>query len=225
MERSQWGHRWRWSVWGGQCPPLEEYADHPDFNPEHAHLLLQGVYGDFLHHNNVFHLDWGVADNALWQCHWRRIAAQSAIWYATPSVTVGCRFTAIFVDEWRGVIGRSWNSERPLVFAHVILTKTLGVCRAQEIRARIVRRMDLWERYLQTGLVGDAKAKGAVREGRAASAGEEDNEAAARSYQDTVFSGKLRQAVRQATNREGGGCLLLDGQCTKTRRPVAEVLQ
>ena len=46
----------------------------------------------------------------------------------------------------------------------------------------------------------------------------------ARSYHDTVLSGKLRQVVRQVTNREGGGCLLPYDQCTKTGRPVAEVL-
>ena len=37
--------------------------------------------------------------------------------------------------------------------------------------------------------------------------------------------GEIRQAVRQATNREGGGCLFPDDQCTKTGRPVAEVLR
>ena len=42
------------------------------------------------------------------------------------------------------VISQSWNSERPLIFAHVVLTKTLGVRRVQEIRARITRRMDFW---------------------------------------------------------------------------------
>ena len=60
--------------------------------------------------------------------------------------------------EWRGVLNRSCNSERILFFAHVVLTKTLGVRRAQEIRARITQRMDLWERVLHTGLVGDAEA-------------------------------------------------------------------
>ena len=36
------------------------------------------------------------------------------------------------------------------------------------------------------------------------------------------MSGKLQQAVRQATEREWGRCLLPYYQCTKTRRPVSE---
>ena len=47
----------------------------------------------------------------------------------------------------------------------------------------------------------------------------------AQSYHNTVLSGKLRQAVRWETDRERGGCLLTDDQCTKTGRPVAEVLR
>ena len=39
------------------------------------------------------------------------------------------------------------------------------------------------------------------------------------------MSGKLRHTFRQATDREGGSCLLPDDQCTKTGRPVAEVLR
>ena len=40
-----------------------------------------------------------------------------------------------------------------------------------------------------------------------------------------MFSGKLWQDVRRSTNRERGGYLLPDDQCTKTGRPVAEVLR
>ena len=122
------------------------------------------------------------------------------------------------------VINRSWNSERTLVFAHVVLTETLGVCRAREIRARIMRRIYLWERGLNAGLVGDAEAEGAAREDRADSGGKEEEDAVARSYHDTVFSGKLWQAVYRATYREGGGCLFSDDQRTNTSRPVVEVL-
>ena len=156
----------------------------------------------------------------------RRLAAQSASWYATPSGAVGRRFMEILAADWRGVISRSWNSERPLIFAHVILTKTLGVRRDREIRAWITRCMDLWERGQHAGLVGDAKAEGAARKGRAAFSGEEEDDAVAPSFHETVLSGKLRQAVHCATNREGGGgCPLPEEKCTKIGQPVAEVLQ
>ena len=74
--------------------------------------------------------------------------------------------------------------------------KTLGVLRAKEIWARITRQMDLWDRGLRVGLVGDSEAEGAAREGRSASGVEEEDESVASSYHNTVFSGKLRQAVR-----------------------------
>ena len=54
-------------------------------------------------------------------------------------------------------------------------------------------------------MVGDAEAEGAACEGRAAFSGEEEEDAVARSFHETVLSVKLRQAVRRATNREGGG--------------------
>ena len=92
----------------------------------------------------------------------------------------------------------------------------MGVRRAREIQARITRWMDLWERGLHAGLVGDDEVEGAAREGRTASGGEEEDEALAQNYHDTVFSSKLRQAVHWATDREGVGCLLPYDQCTKT---------
>ena len=131
---------------GGDATALEGNADLLGFTPERVHLLLQEVYGDFLHHNDWSHLDRVIVDNAAWQRRWHQLAAQSASWYATPSGAVGRRFKAILATEWRGVISQSWKSERLLVFAHVVITKTLGVRRTREIRARITRRIDLWER-------------------------------------------------------------------------------
>ena len=45
-----------------------------------------------------------------------------------------------------------------------------------------------------------------------------------RSYHNTLMLGKLRQAVRRATNKEGVGCLLTEKKCTKIEQPVSEVL-
>ena len=63
---------------GGDATPQEENTDLLGFTPERAHLLLQGVYGDFPHHNDGSHLDGGIADDAAWQRCWHRLAAQSA---------------------------------------------------------------------------------------------------------------------------------------------------
>ena len=57
----------------------------------------------------------------------------------------------------------------------------LGIQRAIEIQEQIIRRMELWERGLHAGLVGDAEAEGAAREDRDASGVEEEDNAVARS--------------------------------------------
>ena len=80
--------------------PPKENKDLPDFTPERARLLLQGVYGDLPHHNDGSHLGRGVTDDAVWQRCWCWLSAQLASWYATHLVAVGHRFTAILAAEW-----------------------------------------------------------------------------------------------------------------------------
>ena len=82
-----------------------------------------------------------------------------------PPGKAGRRFTAILTVECRGVIDRKWSSKRPLIFAHVVLTKTLGARKAREIRASINLQLDLWERGIHAGLVGGALVEGRSREG------------------------------------------------------------
>ena len=92
---------------GGDLPPPEENADLPYFTPENAHLFLQKVYGDLSHNNDGSHLDEGVTDDAIWQCRWRRLATQSAFWYAMYTGALERRFTVILAVEWQGVINQS----------------------------------------------------------------------------------------------------------------------
>ena len=56
----------------------------------------------------------------------------------------------------------------------------MGVRRTREVRSRITRRMDLWERGIHAGMVGDDKAEGDAREGRASSGKEEEEEEVAK---------------------------------------------
>ena len=84
---------------GGACPLPEENAYLPGFAPESVHMLLQGAYGYFPHHNDESHLDGEIMDDDVWQRRWRRLAAHLASWYATPSGAVGRRFTEILAAE------------------------------------------------------------------------------------------------------------------------------
>ena len=151
---------------GGLGPSTEEGTGLQFFTPARSHLPLRGIYGYFLHHNDGTHLSVGVPDDTMWRSRWRRLAAQSASWYSTPPGKLGHRFTAVLAAYWRGVLGWKWNSERLLVFDHVILTKTLGACKAREIQEIIDRRLDLWERGSHAGLVRDALTEGRAQEVR-----------------------------------------------------------
>ena len=200
MERPHGGPRSRSHAWGGTPPPQRKMQASRD-PPEILHLLLLGVYGNFLHHNNGSQLDWGIADDAAWQRRWHRLAAQSASWYATPSSVVGHRFTAILAAEWQGFLGRSWKSKRPLV----VITKTLGVSQATEIWARITWFMDLLERGLHAGFVGDAEAEGAAREGMAASGREGKTRLSQGATMTCYFQvSSVRISIGQPIGRGGG---------------------
>ena len=102
-----------------------------------------------------------------------------------------------------------WNSERPLVFAHVILTSTLGTCKARDIRVMIDHCLDLWERCIHTGLVGDALEEGRATEDNIYQHKEEEEDILARSFHITLLLENLWQAICRATNRKGGGGLYM----------------
>eukprot|EP00957_Ditylum_brightwellii_P060021 4556804-Ditylum_brightwellii.AAC.1 len=54
---------------------------------------------------------------------------------------------------------------------------------------------------------------------------EEQEERKARQFNGTVLTGKLWQAVRRATDRDGSGVLYPSDKCTKSGEPVIDVLQ
>ena len=111
---------------------------------------------------------------------------------------MGRLFIPVLDAKWQGVLDQNQSSKRHLVFAHLVLTKTPGARKAREIRAIINRQLDLWERNIHTGLVGDALRKGRAQEGRVERCAEEEEDRLARSFHITVLSGKLRQAFRPA---------------------------
>ena len=194
-----------------------------------ADKLLMGVYGDTIHLNNGHHLDGGIADDKIWQRRWTRVVGcDLSLWEVPRRCNLGKRFVNQLANEFRGVRLRQWNSERVIVFAAVILNRRSGVVNAKEIKTLIEQCLDLWDAGRFAELCNDV-VKGAQSVARSCT--EEEwkrdgvSENVAAKFNSMVLSGKIRSAVRFATERGEGGPYRPDDPCSKTGRPVIDILR
>jgi len=204
--------------------PPEPDADRPSYQLTEADRLLNEVYGDHYHNNPGTHLDGGIGYSVdrKWQRYWKRVVQISPRWYLAPQGRIGKRFVLMYTAELKGVRDRKWNSERPSIFPALILYKSSTIKASKDIRSTLTMRMNLWEQGRVLDLIQDLEAEAAMRGDFVR---ERTDEQAHRAYNSTVLSGKLRSAIRQLTDRDKGGVFAPDDKCTKTGKPVLQVLQ
>ena len=104
-----------------------------------------------------------------------------------------------------------------------ILPKGSNIRKAKDVRRRISRRLELWNKGLIAELVQDTVAT--ARRSLGGTLPSDDDENLIRKYHSMVIEGKLRQAVRQLTSRDGGGVLHPEDADTKMGRRVIDVLR
>jgi hypothetical protein len=184
---------------------------------------LVAVYGDSIHRNDGRHLDGGIADDSVWQRRYDCVVAHPHPMYNLPKGGLGQRVVSRMAREFGGVRKQRWNSKRALIFAACVLRKSPGVIRAHDIKRRVERRLQLWTDGHYNALMQDIV--GEAMRGASSGRGTADKDIIARKYNSMVLDGKLRAAVRFATNRGGGRVVLPQDLCTKTGRPVMEVLR
>ena len=182
---------------GGGCetPRLRSIQGQP---------VLVEVHGNQPHHKNGTHLKGGIANSVFVHNCWHWLVKTLSIWYNTSLSAVRCHFMAILEEEWLGVINWRWNSNRPLIFDHIVFSKTIGVCRAQEICMQIRRRMDLWEGGIHMGMEIYTEVERMDRE-RRTSREEEEEDGLKRRLHSTVLLVKFCQNIQWATTRVGKG--------------------
>jgi hypothetical protein len=167
-------------------------------------VKLKAVHnGETLHRNDGRHLNGGIADDKYWQGLWDEINPIGHALYYPPQGKVGAMVVEKYAELLDGVIDRRWNSEKPLVFLACILRRRQGCIRSKDIRRRIENRLELWEDGKFNALVQNTvnEALRGVGGGRPSN----DEEKIARAFHNKILDGKLHQAVRALTNREGGG--------------------
>ena len=143
--------------------------------------------------------------------------------YDVPSGKVGRLFISALTRELNGVIERSWNAEKFIVFSSVILQRSPDAKRARDIRRRIENRLEAWAQNKFDMLVQDTvrTSKSLIsRKKRGMS-----EEQVSKTYTRLVLQGKLRSAVRFVTERDQGGLLDGDDIDVKSGLPVHQVLE
>ena len=130
----------------------------------------------------------------------------------------------MLASEFNGVRARKWNSERPIIFAPIILRKTTGVYKARDIRTRITRRLNEWEKGNHAALVADTIDE-ALSNIKSKTIPPEESEVRARVFNSLLLSGRVREAVRYSTNRDQTGILDPEDIDEKTGKPVIQVLK
>ncbi len=143
--------------------------------------------------------------------------------YNPPKGGLGHWVVSTLAKEFGGVREWKWNSECALIFAACVIRKSPGVIRSCNIKCRVECRLQLWTDGHYDALVQDII--GEAMRGAGSSRGMADKDIIARKYNSMVLDGKLRAAVRFATDRGGGRVLLPQDLCTKIGRPVMEVLR
>ena len=122
--------------------------------------------------------------------------------YDVPSGKIGRLFVAALTRELEGVVERSWNSERFLVFPAVILQRSPSAKRARDIRRRIEYRLQAWAEGKFNMLVEDtSRTSISLISTKRRSMSDEQ---IAKTYTRLVLQGKLRSAVRFVTDRDKG---------------------
>ena len=211
-------------------PPAEwDWADVREVdNQIHAYAAcddkLFEVYGDTIHRNTGDHMPGGVdvVQDAFWRRKYREVTSSNLSLMDLPSGKPSERFILKAIEEFKGVRERKWNSERVIVFFAVILRKEPGKWKYSENRELLKSRLDMWEAGKYATLCRACVERGRVYP---VPSRREDPERRAKKYNAMVQAGKVRSAVRQATDRHGGAGLMGPFDYDyKSGKPVHEAL-
>ena len=196
-------------------PNLEEDTD--------ADRKLRAVYGDTIHRSDGRHLDWGTANDAVWQARYDAVVANPHQLYLPPQGKIGAEVMSLMASELRGVRECKWNSERPLILVACILCRKHRCVKAKEIKKRIATRINLWRQGKYDALIHAIITTTSLANAGYRSA-TNDAETTARKYHSAVLDGRLCAAVCGLASCDTGGILGPDDTCTKTGRRVRDVL-
>jgi hypothetical protein len=189
---------------------------------------LHGIFGDTIHHNNGRPLDGGIGEDE--DCKWQRlhecvVVARLPL-YSLPNSLWAKQLFALQTARWRNI--RLWgcNFEKAYIFAPLILRWDRLKKTMSKVKMLVWSCMDAWEASCFCALVKKVE-KYAIEDGfpHAHPNRSLKLESVGQRFNSMVHSGKLRAAVRAATDHNPGGLYAPNNVCTKMGLWVLDIIR
>ena len=171
--------------------PLDNFVD--------CDSLMRKAYGATL-------IQSGSCSHSHWHRRWKSVVHHSGNHYVLPGGPTGRRYVDLLTEEVQHLAVRNFPSERVLVFSSVMLQRNRMVHKGADIRRLLDWHVDQWRDGHFDLLVQEADCcDSGLKHSRRANVDEDDN---TRIFSRLILQGKVKAAVRWATERTRGELLM-----------------
>ena len=160
--------------------------------------LMQQAYGAPLVHQQ------SVSDavNSVWYSRWVQLIQHVGNHYILPGGSIGRKYVDVLTEEVSHLAAGNYPSERVLVYSSVILQRDRMVRKGADVRRLLERRIMLWRQDKFDLLLQEAtRCNQALIRGHRSPI---DEDAIVRVFTRLMLHGKIKAAVRWATERSRG---------------------
>ncbi len=207
--------------------PIQDIETLTDLNHQKEHQIdteLIKIYGDTVHRNLGTHLTGNITNDPQWYYIWFQLISYHHPLYTPPQSKLGRDIVKTIAAEFEGVRNRKWNSEKALLFPIIILRKSHQKLNSQEIKHRLQFRLDQWNKGHFIELATDTITE--AYQYHESKSPDLDMDEKLQIFNQLVYHGKLREALRFLTNKHDDNVILQpDDIDTKTGKSVLEVLK
>ena len=157
-----------------------------------------------------------------WGKIWERLTKLRGKLYTLPGGATAKRFISLYEREINAFVDGQRNSESFVCFPSLILQKDKNFKKTKDIRSLLKRRMTMWDNGQFDELIKEAEQ---CDRKLSQSSGKMNVDQEAKVFSSLIMQGKLREAVRFITDRQGGGVMSPEQDAGKPAgKSVFEVL-
>ena len=164
----------------------------------------------------------GFQRQDMWDKIWERITRLRGKLYTLPGGAIAKQFISIYEKEIDAFSKGDKKSEVFICFPSLILQKDKNIKKTKDIRILLKRRLQMWTNGFFENLCDEAER---CDKKLPKSSGKMSEDQEEKIFSALILQGRLREAVRFITDRQGGGAMAPEDDAVKPfGKSVLEVL-